>query len=114
MVALIIQIIRLLLKLLFVIHLLKKDKVWKKHELTLVAIGIWIFLQTLAISYSRGNSDLAVRHLDTFSLLLIINATALIYLIDKKIRLWQKKIISLSVVWLALICIGLDHFQTEK
>ena len=29
--------------LLFVIHLLKKDKVWKKHELTLVAIGIWIF-----------------------------------------------------------------------
>ena len=30
--------------------LIKKDKVWKKHELTIVAIGIWIFLGTLAIS----------------------------------------------------------------
>ena len=100
--------------LLFVIHLLKKDKVWKKHELTLVAIGIWIFLQTLAISYSRGNSDLAVRHLDTFSILLIINATALIYLIDKKINLWQKKIIYLSVVWFAVICIGLVTLSNRE
>lgn len=93
--------------LLFVIHLLKKNKVWKKHELTLLAIGTWVFLQTLAISYSRGNSDIAVRHLDTFSPLLIINATALIYLIDKKINLLHKKLIYLSVVWFTVICIGL-------
>ena len=73
--------------LLFIVQLFRKNgKDWQKHELTLFALGTWLFLQTAAISYSRGNTGIGTRHLDTFAILLVTNAASLTYLTNSPIK----------------------------
>ena len=101
--------------LLFIVKLFRKNgKDWQKCELTLFALGTWLFLQTAAISYSRGNIGIGTRHLDTFAILLVTNATSLIYLINLPIKNSRFKIKSLSIIWTTLACIGLVSFSRSE
>ena len=92
----------------FVFFLLKSDgKSWESHDLTLLSLGAWLFLQTAAISYSRGNSELGIRHLDTFVLLIIVNAISLAYILQKYHGKHFKIVSRLSKAWIFLVCSGL-------
>lgn len=90
-----------------VAHTLFKNKSPTPAVVFALGISIWLCGQILSIAYGRATSPLASRYLDIFSIGLILNAFAVLKLIEITSTSLKKRCIFLGSIWIFLISIGL-------
>ncbi len=70
-------------------------------ERLILGMGLWVFLQAVAMAFSRAQLGVQSRYTDILSFGLIVNALSIVSLLDHRTR-FNKLILFLLVIWLTV------------
>jgi hypothetical protein len=69
-------------------------------------LAVWFGLQVFALAYGRATACYASRYLDVISVGLVVNFSAILFLLTKSESLFKKLFLTVSIFWLFAFSIG--------